>query len=70
MEIQEWKHNKTTVEVFKRVEARFKDVHSELPHYIPTDINQTALRNAHSKGVLDGLRTLTEIYNDMGGQDD
>lgn len=59
-EVMEWKHHPITVKVLDGIEYAKKACKDDLPILMIGSAEETALRNAHAKGFLEGLNGVYE----------
>lgn len=67
--IQEWKHHPATIRVLKALEDAHSACKDEVPYLRIESIEETALRNCHAKGFLEGLKSLHDVIDMLEEED-
>jgi hypothetical protein len=62
-DLQEWKQHPVTVRVLKALEDTHIACKDETPYLCIDSVEETALRNCHAKGFLEGLKSLHDVID-------
>ncbi len=62
-EVMEWKHHPITVKVLEGLKIARDACKDDLPIIKLGSVEETALRNAHAKGFLEGLNGVYEAID-------
>lgn len=61
--VQEWKTHPVTKEIITRLKQKITSLNN--PHIIFQSVDETALRNAHMIGILEGLSETFDIIAEL-----